>query len=170
LNGWLEQASDNSCVSLPALSEVVDLVLLEARDKGALVLLQDQLGNKLADALHVQKLDDVNLVLELVAGVVVTLQSVSAPLDAVAALEATTDAAEQLRGDVLRVVVEVLATLRHCPHHLKLRVLCVAGSLPRVAFGAIMRRGGVDGADERVLKLECLVAAEDEVEDAPYDA
>ena len=41
--------------------KVIDLILLKARHECALTLIQDELGEELADAEHVDELDNVNL-------------------------------------------------------------------------------------------------------------
>ena len=56
-------------VSLPCLlAQIIDLILLEAGDEGALMLVQDKLRDELAHSLHVDQLNDVNLVSQFLAG------------------------------------------------------------------------------------------------------
>ena len=45
------------------------------------MLLKNKLGYELADSLHVQKLDDIDLVVELLRGVLVSLESLHSSLE-----------------------------------------------------------------------------------------
>ena len=66
------------------------MILLEAGDEGALVFFKDELGDELTNALHVQKLNDVNLIVELLRRVFVALEPLHSFLEPCRFAEATT--------------------------------------------------------------------------------
>ena len=55
------------------LAQVIDLVLLEAGDEDALVLVQDEFGYELANSLNVEQLDDVYLIVQLLRSSLIPL-------------------------------------------------------------------------------------------------
>ena len=76
-----------------------------------------------------------------------------------------TSAAAAYRKDpahkVLRVVVEILSALRNCPHHCSLGLALALWSSVCIA-DKVLRRGRIYRTDERILKLEVLIATKDE--------
>ena len=53
------------------------------------MLSQDELGDKLTNALHIEKLDDVYLLSQLLVGTLMSLEPLGAPFDAISLFEAT---------------------------------------------------------------------------------
>ena len=146
-------------------TKVIQLVRLERSDKRTLVPFEKQLCHELSQALNVEQLDDVDLVIQSFRRLLVPLQAFLAALVAVGATAAA--AAESLNEasqQVLRVVVEVLAALCHRLHHFMLSFLL------RFARLVVVRRGRVNSSNKGVLKFECLITAKHEEESAPKDA
>ena len=61
-------------------AEVVDLVAFEGGDEGALVPVEDHLGEKLAQSLDVDQVDDVQLAGQALRGLLVPLETFHATL------------------------------------------------------------------------------------------
>ena len=72
------------------MTEVVDLILLERGDESPLVLIEDKFGNELSYSHDVEELYDVDLVIQFVCGILVSLQTVHATLVTGRPLEETT--------------------------------------------------------------------------------
>ena len=63
LNGWSQKSIRfRLCVYVPDFVKIIKLVLAKVSDKCALVLFQHKLGHEMADSLHRQEFDDVNLI------------------------------------------------------------------------------------------------------------
>ena len=91
------------------------------------MLLQDELGDELADTLHIEQLDDVDLTQQLVRGRLMPMQAFHLHVEPVRPLDATaTTLMQEGHPQVLRVIVEVLSALAHSPVH---RVLGLGLSL-----------------------------------------
>ena len=65
---------------LNRLTKVVDLVLLERGDESALVLVEDKFGDELSYSHDVEELYDVDLFIQFVCSILVSLQTVQATL------------------------------------------------------------------------------------------
>ena len=149
------------------MTEVVDLVLLEGSDEGALVLVEDQLGDELSHSLDVEELHDVDLVSQFARRLLVSLQSVQPTLEPGLLFEATAARVEDGGAEVLRVVVPVFAALGDCPHHGVFGLAFVGRDVTTVK---VLRGGRVDAAYQGVFKLEGLVTTEDKSERGPHNA
>lgn len=57
------------------LTEVAQSILVEVGDEGSLVLVEDELCDKLANTLHIQKLDDIDFVSKLCRSRIVSFKS-----------------------------------------------------------------------------------------------
>ena len=137
------------------------------------MFLQHQLGQKRTNALHVEQLDDVDLIGELFTSLLMPFQLFKAALQPIfpAEARATTEKAEQGCQQILRVVVEVFASLSDNFHERVAR-LRLALKLTRqlsIIVAAIWR-GWIDCADQRVLQFESFVTTKQDGEDGPEQA
>ena len=159
------------------LTKIPDLVLFEGSHKGALVLFQNELGYKLAYPLHVDELDDVNLVLQLLRCSLVPLVLLEPLLVPVIAWAAKAAAhLEEPHKQVLLVGVPIASSFCDCAHHGMLSLsfsdksrailsVCVWLSAIDEVLGACR----VNSTDERVFKLKGLIASEYDCKCAPDD-
>ena len=139
-------------------AEVVDLVAFEGGDEGALVSVKDHLGEKMAYSLDVDQTDDVHLASQALRGLLVPLETFHSTLVPELALTAAgAQAFEDLRPDILHVVIEVSASTRNCAHHLSLCLVLVGRNDICVAVVAATGRHREDATDERILILERLI-------------
>ena len=121
------------------------------------MLLKDELGEELAYTLDVNQLDDIDLVIELLRGLFVPLETLLA-FNTPILHETTAVFLEEAEAHELRVRVEVFSTLSDCAHH------GAFGTGLRASLTVepveVLGRGRVDAADQRILELESLVTAE----------
>ena len=70
------------------VAQIVDLVALEGGDQGALMLLEDHLGEELAEALNVNQVDYVHFSRDELRGLLVAFEPLHSPLESVFILAA----------------------------------------------------------------------------------
>ena len=155
-------------VVLIKAAKVIELILLEGGHKSALVLLEHHLGEELAEASDVNKVDDVHFLAKLLLRTLMPLKPLHSPLEAVFLLAAAgAYTPQEVRPEVLRVVVEVLAPASDRIHHLQLRFLFVRRNDVLLTVLTATRRRWENAPNQRVLILETLVRAQDHVQGAP---
>ena len=102
---------------LGILAEVVKLVLLEAADEGALVLLEGDLGHQVDDSEGVDEANDVYFFAEPLTGLPMSLIPLDSPLVTESLRAKTAAALDEPGCQVFRVGVPVLASLHNSVEH-----------------------------------------------------
>ena len=151
--------------------KIIDLILLKACYKCALVFLKHHLGNKLTDALHLDPIYDFQFVVELIWGVLVTLKFSKSLIEPVLTMAAAwKEELEEQRPLVVKIAIEVLTTSCNRAYHSRLGFPLICRNYVVFILVTTTRRCRKDTADEWVIVSEGLVGSEAVFECRPNNA
>ena len=135
------------------------------------MLLKHKFGQERANSLQIEQLYDVDFLGKALASFLMSLKFLYAPLKAFLLTDAlaAAETAQQASKHIFAVIVEVLTSLSNLMHHgtacLRLTLYEFPAALIRKFLW--VRAGRVDCPDQRILQLECFIAAQKQSKSSP---